>query len=100
MRKLKQSEIDAAPGWANFYSIQKDKPYFTELAMDQRELDFKPIHRKEFDINEYEFDCESVSKFDDGFIEFNAYGCEKVAFSREDWIAGAKHFKLTAEDLR
>ena len=51
MRELTQQEINDAPDWANFYSIQKDKPYFTELAMDQRELDFKPVPRKEFDID-------------------------------------------------
>jgi hypothetical protein len=100
MRPLTQQEIDDAPSWANYYSIQKDEPYFTGLAMDQRGLDFKPIPRKEFDITNHRFSDNDITH------AFRSIGgvfinCDQgVTLSKSDIIALAKTVKLTAEDLK
>jgi len=62
----------------------------------------KPIPRKEFDISEYEFsdgDIMVITKASSS-IEIRSNNTAGVHLSRQDSIAIAKHFKLTAEDLK
>ena len=116
MRELTQQEIDNAPEWATGYFIT---PGFNGVTYESHEfyqylpcgsrveqlssglsVNAKPIPRKEFDISEYEFsDSEvEVETNEDGTVWLCAVAYSSV--NKRDAIALAKHFKLTAEDLK
>ena len=117
MRELTQTEIDNAPDWATHYFI------FTDTAVYENETHFmasieklklrnggvgmrkdaKPIPRKEFDISEHEFDDEDVGEieFNEEEVQLNMRdGSRPSILTKVDSIALAKHFKLTADDLK
>ena len=115
MRKLTQQEIDNAPEWATHYTItrpaslpmyESTKSY--QVVDNNRRIQppkgisshAKPIPRKEFDIHAHKFNG-----------ELSVYGLTELCVTMEerenfvdigmrDAIALAKHFKLTAEDLK
>ena len=62
----------------------------------------KPIQRKKFDISECEFSDElcKLSTWSDELVTFNAGSRCGVCHDKSHAIALAKHFKLTAEDLK
>lgn len=101
MRKLTQQEIDQAPDWANFYSIQKEKPYFTEFKRDQIGLPHRPVPRKEFDISEH-LESDSTHESRQPYISDEGCGTLKVDGNilKFHAIGIAKYFKLTAADLK
>ena len=121
MRDLTQNEIDNAPEWATRYAIVAndicyvDDKYWIVLGTDgvsmkekmlldnPRSHEYtKPIPRKEFDITSYEFD----DKFNIMILEVNDDSSVSLDvdtvdtyITKQDAIALAKHFKLTANDL-
>lgn len=117
--KLTDEQIaELAPEWATHYrrrgkvlvfeSVNKYQFYnngsFGDVYMfhyGKQKMTGKPIPRKKFDISEYEFS--------DSIAEFEVEVCDTLvlkshgswfSFDKDDAIALAKHFKLTAEDLR
>ena len=121
MRDLTPQEIKNAPEWATLYNIGSDNEIFwigEEFAMLQggekahrRDICgyfscIKIIPRKAFDISEYE--SENIS---DIYVETwnnNSLGFEvsaslddtAIGIDKNDAIAFAKHFKLTADELK
>lgn len=114
MRKLTQQEIDQAPDWATHYIVDSDNDLMYEsvewwcwsispkqLHDNYHDIGGQPIPLKEFDIGEYSFYGLSFNRVDsDGDIVFNGsfYGDDGY-LNKQDTIASAKHFKLTAGDL-
>lgn len=115
MRNITQTEIDNAPEWATHYTILNFGVLYQNNEYFQSDVDgFKcvqsrvsdeaqPIQRKEFDISEYEYSHGGLKlhSVDDvnGDLYLSHYR-EVHRRTREDAIAEAKHFKLTAEDLK
>lgn len=99
MRKLTKHETENKPWWAKSYDIQAqhDTPifYITERGGAM------PIPRKEFDISKHEFSDRLIDASmvigDEVLIRAFNNG---ITMKKQDAIALAKHFKLTAEDLR
>lgn len=61
----------------------------------------KPIARKEFDIDKYEFSDIGIDRaaIEHGNV-ISLYNFEmRTSINKQDAIAMAKHFKLTADDL-
>lgn len=100
MRKPTQNEINLAPSWAVSYSIGDDdlcthheRHYGFTLPLPPK------APSKEFDISEHVFECKRFS-IEDGDVELeNGYETAFLTIDKDDAIALAKHFKLTAEDL-
>ena len=122
MRALTPQEINDAPDWAVKYDVLesaddligyygKGKALFVwsksgvKSGVHNSYIEpayAQPIPRKEFDINSYTFSNESCLGMDsDGSLLFDGshYG-EDTCFDRDDIIAMAKLFKITAEDLK
>jgi len=124
MRDLTQQEIDDKPEWATHYCIgdftDNDRicyegnipvadycyQYVGGIIVGGNNgitEDAKPIPRKEFDITTYDYSHGGLTlhSVDDvnGDLYLSHYG-EVHRRTRKDTIAEAKHFKLTAEDLR
>lgn len=120
MRNLTKTEIDDAPDWATHYDIGdfEDKNcvcyqghsfvkvnYYQyaggmKVQINRLTDEAKSIPRKEFDIET--FDPGDMVKFyidSDGDLEFDGYD-DSYIMRRDSAIAIAKHFKLTAEDLK
>lgn len=115
MRQLTKTEIENAPEWATHYGICEDgdilfenEEFFIFASKPKKKLgqlfgvdeDSKPIPRKEFDIEAFEAD--DMVKFyidSDGDLEFDGFD-ESYLLRKDSAIAIAKHFKLTADDLR
>ena len=119
MRKLTQNEIDQAPSWATNYFIYTDGQEIRwqdnighNFMWSHEGVKFpfprddynrgESINRKPFDISEYEFedgDIERVAVEDGNVVAL--YNFElNTAITKRDTIALAKHFKLTADDLK
>lgn len=130
--KLTDEQIaELAPDWAEFYLLNakceivpkvisfydstrsRAKWFYLDSNMWSPDsyskihaaVGIKPIPRKPFDIEEYEFSdiFGSHHSSADGNVYFTAIELgRKVKFSiaKEDAIALAKHFKLTTEDLK
>jgi len=120
--KLTDEQIaELAPDWATHYSHNATTLTFsnTEKAVvtdfkgvyqcseHDNEVGFKdedkPIQRKKFDISEYEFSDERIGFLQDDkglLVEIEGDFYEVAYINKNDSIALAKHFKLTAEDLR
>ena len=123
MRKLTQQEIDNAPEWATHYTItrpaslpmyESTKSY--QVVDNNRRIQppkgisshAKPIPRKEFDIVGYEFsdvnfdmcevDGQEIILYVSTHSDLNQPN--SITHDKQDVIALAKHFKLTAEDLK
>lgn len=104
MRKLTQQEIDQAPEWANFYSIQKDKPYFTEER--PHGLYYEIFPRKEFDIS----DCKylkfkhltiwSHPSLPSSMLTIGHNRFDAICLDKNQAIEIAKLLGATAEDLK
>ncbi len=112
MRALTPQEINAAPDWATHYVIDSDDD-LTYESLDwwcwatnpyhkhdnHGCIDGVPIPRKEFDISKHEFGYAFCSDY--ASITFEMYeGQSDLILEKQDAIAIAKHFKLTAEDLK
>ena len=116
MRDLTPQEIKNAPEWATLYNIGSDNEIFwigEEFAMLQggekahrRDICgyfscIKIIPRKAFDINLYNmqhFNAEEV--WTEGDLLYVTVNCVDLGIFKEDAIAFAKHFKLTADELK
>lgn len=109
MRDLTKEEIDSAPEWCWLYAISGDRLYYSDgKSCTQGERmgtypdKFKihnPIPRKEFDISECKFNGEiGIEQSDELSITFTEYE-QAVTLGRNEIVAAAKHFKLTASDL-
>jgi len=122
MRDLTQQEIDDAPDWANstfinskglivWFNNESGKAKVIGWDVDAVILSRvhyafshnKSIPRKEFDIGSHDWSDESIVVIaaDDDCIELMCdISGDVFDLSREDFIAGAKHFKLTESDLK
>jgi len=95
MREPTQNEIENKPAWAKYYYAAEGRAPIFYAAPG---VGTAPIPRKEFDINEYDFKCK-IEITSIGHVMFkNIYGFS-FTFNKQDTIALAKHFKLTADDL-
>ena len=115
MRDLTQQEIKNAPEWATHYFIdcmghvtfesellwQRVGTLYAEHSRAGLSNDVKPVPRKAFDISEYKFsDCYlTVNNSWDDIIEL-ACVIDFIDIRKNDAIAMAKHFKLTADELK
>lgn len=115
--KLTDEQIaELAPDWATHYScmlagivylsechwqVYTEGVYSDIHNRKAISKDAKPIPRKKFDIREYEFS--------DSIAEFEVEVCDTLvlkshgswfSFDKDDAIAIAKHFNLTADDLK
>lgn len=118
--KLTDEQIaELAPDWATHYSHNSTTLTFSnaekavvtdfkgvyQCSEHDNEIGFteedKPIQSKTFNIGEYEFS--------DSIAEFEVEVCDTLvlkshgswfSFDKDDATAIAKHFKLTAEDLK
>lgn len=120
--KLKDEQIAGlAPDWATHYrfnsfevmyestkkwvAIGLNHPYIKRgpYSQNSKLTKCKPIQRKKFDISEHEFSDDKLSLLidDADLISIND-NCSGSCFDlhKDDAIAIAKHFKLTAEDLK
>lgn len=112
--KLTDEQIaELAPDWATHYGYAcGDLVFVDSKACKINKSVAKPIPRKKFDISEYEF---SDAANDSGVefrcslwtypdIEINVKdvngGDNTAVLMKEHAIALAKHFKLTADDLK
>ena len=120
MRDLTQQEIDNAPSWATHYVLNCDGVMFESLSKTQMmikgqltdlipfggvSIGAKPMPRKSFDISEYEFkyfDSACVSVDSENEIEIQIHEAQECTkyITKSDAIALAKHFKLTADELK
>ena len=117
MRELTKTEIENAPDWATDFAIIKGQVIMigggqitkTEgqkvLWSEVFETDFEPIPGKKFDVRDYDFAVLDGIRIDDDndiiFCLSGEYGSYVDGhIVKQDAIALAKHFKLTAEDLR
>jgi hypothetical protein len=125
MRKLTKKEIENAPDWATHYlahpwsvnirytdgihfNTGKGKPKITVPDdLDDPMEHFKPIPRKEFDINGHNFSDDDIKSVevdgldDDEYIHITFRGeVIELCHDRDDIIAMAKAVKLTASDLQ
>jgi len=122
MRELTQQEIDDKPEWANstfinskglitWFNNESGKAKVIEWGVDAVILSRvhyafshnKPIPRKDFDISPHEWSDPTIVLIgaDDDCIELMCSISHDVFdISRDDFIAGAKHFKLTRGDLK
>lgn len=122
MRDLTTEEIENAPEWADsvFENGHGALCWFSNdtglalrigssaipVAMSSVHYSFKtnkPIHRKEFDISEHKLDrCDDKlvqSGLDLEMCRHDNYANPSFNIRKQDVIAMAKHFKLTASDL-
>ena len=119
MRDLTHQEIKSAPEWATHYFIAENYGirWSNDSGYQWRGDEFhsishggatrllresKPIPRKAFDISEYVFDgCDvSIDDLIGDFVEFKNDHSSSFTLSKIDVIALAKHFKLTADELK
>lgn len=104
MRKLTQKEIDNRPDGTNFYREHQDGSVtFSLRDAGLEQPGHSQIPRKEFDISEYEHSHGGLKLHSidiaTGDLYLSHYG-EVHRRTKEDAIAEAKHFKLTADDLK
>lgn len=107
MRKLTQQEYDKRDKSMTHYKVNaSDVISWHDVANGWIPSDAVAIPDMEFDISEYEFsDLPPVAyEIDDGTIGFvilgSSHGDITVDINKLDVIAMAKHFKLTADDLK
>jgi hypothetical protein len=119
MRELTQKETDNAPSWATHYDAVGDSVMFESKDNTQMMIkgqlgnlipfgpvseDSQPIPSKGFDISEYHRNESNESFFVDGdlitLVRRDNYTNPYFELTMKDAIALAKHFKLTAEDLK
>jgi hypothetical protein len=122
MRYLTEEELKLAPDWADSYfmNLSGRLVYFSAITgnaqlfghdyiiryLSEDHYAFsrcKPIPRKPFDITQYVFSDGRINfdKYHNGLlveIESDFYECAHI--NKDDAIAIAKHFNLTAEDLK
>ena len=110
MRDLTQQEIDNAPSWATHYVLNCDGVMFESLSKTQMmikgqltdlipfggvSVGAKPIPRKSFDIKPFihwldpSYDCDAGGEH-----------CYFDAINKDKAIEIAKHFNLTADELK
>lgn len=115
MRDLTQKEIDDAPDWATHYSVAADGCVMYESSgliiwtgLDSPRCNIaisataKPIPRKQEAFDIYQAKTSSGIKFTGAnsmYVNVN-YLEESAVVAKIDVIALAKHFNLTAEDLK
>lgn len=118
MRDLTKEELALAPSWATHYYAHDDKVVFESPAHFQMLKDGAlserlnnatgyitsmavEIKRQPFDISKHEWSDDDVLvlRCSDRVIAFQNHD-ENVYLARFDAIAIAKHFGLTAEDLK
>lgn len=100
MRELTQREIDQAPSNANFYFIDSEFGAIYSIRATSYTL---PIPRKEFDISEWlhSEDANEADYLDMPLMQIlDGSLCVDGNVNKKYAIAIAKHFKLTAEDLK
>ena len=123
MRELTQTEIEKAPRWATHYWMAEGEPHIR--WQNNEELKYlwsndacpwskrtaysftdsgEPIPRKEFDIHSVRLSDDNIDCLGHcdnkklwTYFKDDTYHTSET---REDVISKAKHFKLTAEDLR
>ncbi len=102
MRELTQQEIDQAPKRFTYYCVKSNGGIHWQTKKECSGS--QPIPRKQFDISEHEFsdDDESFSVNGDFIVlkRCDNYTNPSFDIHRPEAIALAKHFKLTADDLR
>lgn len=117
MRDLTEEELALAPEWATHYSFTsfdvlcfvdiKNKIVTSIEAIKRGEcpiscgnwfegVDLPEIHRKPFDITQHNLN-DHLTELESGNLSVNDCGW---IIDKERAIAIAKHFKLTAEDLK
>ena len=114
MRELTQQEINQANEFFTHYSINKSNSHVITIGLELElegktciinDTTYQPIPRKEFDITKFDFGDSDIwkvqiTKHGNDVIFFTEYGSKHSTVNKEKTIALAKHFKLTAEDLK
>ena len=121
MRDLTPQEIKNAPEWATHYFIAEnygirwsnDSGYqwrgdefhsISHGGATRLLRDSKPVLRKAFDISEYEFSDDEISRevqATSDCVQLDMVdGSRPALLDRNDAISLAKHFKLTADELK
>lgn len=96
MRELTQKEIDDAPDWAKYYTVNTNNA----VSYDPHKCAGYELI-KEFDISEYDFgEFRFIGLDENKDVELKGrYRYAASCINKQDAIALAKHFKLTASDL-
>lgn len=96
---------ELAPDWATHYGYACGDLVFVDCkACKIKESITKPIPRKKFDISEYEFSDKyaTYTGCSASMVHIDVLNCgipNGIFFDKDDVVAMAKHFNLTAEDL-
>ena len=120
MRDLTQQEIDNSPEWATRYFISESYGIrwsdgsryqwgdntihsISNGGAARMRRESKPIPSKAFDISEYEFSDDEISRevqATSDCVQLDMVdGSRPALLDKNDVISLAKHFKLTAGDL-
>tara|TARA_R110000851_G_scaffold303237_1_gene460785 strand:- start:177 stop:539 length:363 start_codon:yes stop_codon:yes gene_type:complete len=120
MRGLTQQEIKSAPDWATKFEVSntairwsddsfiqwfyEDGKLSDKICFNPCFVNSKPIPRKAFDISEHEFSDDEISRevqATSDCVQLDMVdGSRPALLDKNDVISLAKHFKLTADELK
>lgn len=123
MRDLTKEELKFAPDWATHYSVNTSSNwisvcffnerravnlidgkiggvYFNEFGIEDGDREI--VRVKPFDITKHEWsDCDIQREIESGYIRFKSQSeCDEFVVEKDDAVAMALHFGVTAEDLK